>query len=101
MAPAGIVEAVAVAGQSLGRLSSRLEDGAPDQFALQRLEERLDHRVVIAVALAGHRDHDAGASYFGLVLVGTILTAAVRMMEEACYWPSHDQGSLQGGQSQF
>jgi len=39
MAPAGIVEAVAVAGQSLGRLSSRLEDGAPDQFALQRLED--------------------------------------------------------------
>lgn len=59
---AGIVKAIDVTGQRDGGLGSRLERGAPDQLALQRLEERLDHRVVITISLAGHRDHDAMSS---------------------------------------
>lgn len=58
----GIVEAIDVTGQRVDGLGSRLEGGAPDQFALQRLEERLDHRVVKAIPLARHRNHDAMSS---------------------------------------
>ena len=49
MAPNGIVEAVDLAADCGGRLGAGLEDGAPDEFALERLEERLDHGVVEAV----------------------------------------------------
>ncbi len=59
---AGIVEAIDVTGQRADGLGSRLERGAPDQLALQRLEERLDHRVVEAISLARHRNHDAISS---------------------------------------
>jgi len=79
---AGIVEAIDVTSQRDDGLRSRLERGAPDQLVLQRLEERLDHRIVKAVALARHRDHDAMSSYLRLILVRTVLTAAVGMMEQ-------------------
>jgi uncharacterized protein DUF1194 len=45
VAPERIVEAVDVAGQGVARLGPGPEHGAPDQLALQRLEERLDHGV--------------------------------------------------------
>lgn len=42
MAPDGIVDAIDIAADRGGRLGAALEDGAPDKFALERLEERLD-----------------------------------------------------------
>jgi len=42
---AGIVEAIDVTGQRGDGLGSRLERGAPDQLALQRLEEGLGQGV--------------------------------------------------------
>jgi hypothetical protein len=59
MTPDGIVEPVNVAGDGLDRLLPGVEDGPPDKLGFQRLEERFDHRVVVAVSLAGHRDQDS------------------------------------------
>ena len=59
VATLGIVEAIDVTGQHGDGLGSRLERGAPNQVALQRHEERLDHRAVEAISVARHRDHNA------------------------------------------
>ena len=45
MAPDRIVEAVDITADRELSLGSCLEDGAPDEFGFQRLEERLDHRI--------------------------------------------------------
>jgi hypothetical protein len=71
-----VVEAVDVAGQGAMRFSPGLEHGAPDQFGLEGLEERLDHGVVVAVPLARHRDQDAVLAQLGLVLGRAVLAAA-------------------------
>ena len=52
MAPYGVVESVDVPADGLLSIVAGLEHGAPDEFRLQRLEENLDHRVIIAVPLA-------------------------------------------------
>ena len=52
-----------------------LEDGAPDEFGLEGLEERLHHGVVEAVSLTRHRDRDAVLSQLSLVLDGAVLAA--------------------------
>ena len=44
----------------------------------QGLEERLDHGVVIAIPLAGHRDQDAVLVELGLIVDRAILAAAGR-----------------------
>jgi hypothetical protein len=62
MASDGIVEAIDIAADGDCGIVPRLEGGAPDEFGFQRLEERLDHRIVVAVALARHRDPDAVAA---------------------------------------
>ena len=51
MAPHGVVEAVDIAGNGLPGLGAGVEDGAPDELGFDRLEERLDHGVIEAVAL--------------------------------------------------
>ena len=56
----------------------RALQGAPDEFGLEGLEERLDHGVVEAVSLARHRDRDAVLSQLSLVLDGAVLAATVR-----------------------
>lgn len=55
MAPAGIVEPVDVLEDRSFRLPSCRPFLPPDHFGLQRFEECLDGRVVIAIALAAHR----------------------------------------------
>lgn len=50
MAPDEVVKAVGVAANRVGRFGTVLEDGAPDEFDLQRLEERLDRGVLIGKA---------------------------------------------------
>ena len=67
MAPDGIVESVDVAPDRVLGFSPALEDGAPDQFGFQGLEEGLDNSVVITVPFAGHRDLDGMLSQRGLI----------------------------------
>ena len=78
---AGIVEAIDVTGQRVDGLGACLERGAPDQLAFQRLEERLDHRVVITIPPAGHQDHERMFSQLRLTLVRAVLNAAVGVMK--------------------
>ena len=54
----GVVTAVDVTANRLLGLGSGLEDGAPDQFGFQGLEEGLDNGIVEAIAFPGHRDLD-------------------------------------------
>ena len=62
MAPNGVVEAIDISGNVALGFSAGEEGGSPNQFRFQRLEEDLDHRVVVAIALARHRDLDAVAA---------------------------------------
>src|ERR1700722_10171832 len=73
MAADGIVEAVDVTADCARGFDPALEEGAPDEFGLEGLEERLDHGVVEAVSLARHRDRDAVLSQLSLVLDGAVL----------------------------
>jgi len=52
VSPDGFVEPVAIAGNGTLGFVAGLEDGPPDKLGFQGLEERLDHGVVVAVALA-------------------------------------------------
>ena len=76
MAPEGIVEPVDVAANSLVGLVAGVEDGPPDELGFQGLEKRLDHGVVVAIPLAGHRKQDAVLVELGLIVDRAILAAA-------------------------
>lgn len=54
MAPNGVVEAIDISGNVTPGFGAGEEGGSPNQFRFQRLEEGLDHRVVVAIALARH-----------------------------------------------
>ena len=95
MASDGIVEAVDIASDCGGRFGPALEDGAPDEFGLQRLEERLDHGVVEAVSLSRHRNHDAVLPQLSLVIEGAVLAATVRVVNEAGGRTPHGDGPAQ------
>lgn len=56
VAPDRVVEAVDIAGNGLRGLVTGIEDGAPDHLGFDRLEERLDHSVVVAISLFRHGD---------------------------------------------
>src|SRR4051795_4628111 len=73
MAPDGIVEPIDVAANGQVGFVAGVEDGPPDELGFQGLEERLDHGVVIAVPLAGHRDQDAVLVELGLIIDRAIL----------------------------
>ena len=51
----------------------------PDQFRLQRFEERLDRRIVVTITLAAHRRTQAVGLQLLLIIVGTILAATIRV----------------------
>ena len=97
MAPDGIVEPVDVAANGLVGFVAGVEDGPPDELGFQGLEERLDHGVVIAIPLAGHRDQDAVLLELGLIIDRAILAAAIRMMDQPCCRTAHGQGFAQSG----
>ena len=101
MSPDGIVEAVDIASDFGGRFSPAPEDSAPDEFGLQRLEERLDHGVVEAVSLSRHRDHNAVLPQLGLIIEGAVLAASVRVVNEADGRAPHGDGPAQSRQCQF
>ena len=59
MAAVRIVEPIDILeDRSLG-LTARVPTITPDQLGLDGFEERLDHGIVIAIALAAHRDLEA------------------------------------------
>ena len=100
MAPNGVVEAVDVAGNVACRVGAGEEGGSPDQLGFQRLEERLDHGVVVTVALARHRDADAVAAQLGLVIDRAVLAAAIGMVDQPLGRTPHGESGLQGSDRQ-
>src|SRR5205823_14855657 len=54
-----------------------------DKFGFQGAEEALHRRVIPAVCLAAHRWGDGGGLQDLAVITGGVLTAAIRMMDQA------------------
>jgi len=100
MAPDGIVKLVYVAANSPVRLLASVEDGPPNELGFQGFEERLDHGVVMAIPLAGHRDQDGVLLQLGLIIDRAILAATIGVMDQSGCRTAHGQGFAQGGESQ-
>ena len=83
MASDGVVKAIDVTPKRVLGLGSGLENGAPDPVRFQGLEEGLDDGSVEALAFPGHRDPDTMVLQFRLIGCRAILTAAVRVMDQA------------------
>jgi hypothetical protein len=62
MAPDGVVEAIDISGNVALGFGAGEKGGSQNKSRFQRLEDGLDHRVVVAIALARHRDPDAVAA---------------------------------------
>ena len=83
MFSARVVEAVDVFEDGDFDFATGLPVAAPDQFGLQRLEEAFDGRIVIAIAFPAHRGRQHLLAQKLLVVVGTVLRAAVRVVNAA------------------
>ena len=67
-----------------------------DEFALERREERLGHRIVVAVADGSHRDRDPRPAAAPHVTSCTVLTALIRMVNDAGQRSAHRGGHVDG-----
>ena len=101
MFPARIVEAVDVFEEGDLDLAAGLPVPSPDQFGLQRLEEAFDGGIVVTVAFPAHRHLEPVLAQQLLIVVGTVLRPAIRVMNAAWWWPSDRDGHVQSPQSQI
>ena len=83
MAAARIVEPIDILEYRALGLTARVPTIAPDQLGLDGFEERFNHGIVVAISLAAHRDLEAVLFQALLIRVGTILRAAIRMVNAA------------------
>src|SRR5271165_4319779 len=97
----GIIEPVDISGDGIFGLKARLEAGAPDQFRFDRFEQSFHHGIVIAIALATHRNDETVPVEDSLVIIGAILAATIRMMQNTRLWPAQDEGPPQGRKRQI
>ncbi len=83
MSAAQIVEAIDVSAK--GRFSSGafLEDCSPDQLVLDRLEHSFHHCIIVTISRTSHRWDDLVRLQQPLIVMRTILTAAVGMLDQA------------------
>ena len=95
MPPARIVEAVDVFEDGQLDVSARVPRPSPNQLSLDRLEERLDSGVVVAVAFAAHRYLEFVLAQEFLIIVRTVLAAAIRVMVAALWRLSQSDGHVQ------
>lgn len=73
----------------------RLPRPEPDHLSLYHLEERLDSRVVIAVALAAHRHLESALVQKPLTIMGAALSFGVRIMDTSFRWLPQRNSYLQ------
>ena len=59
MTSAWIIEAIDILEYRAFCLAARVPTIAPDQLCLDGFEECLNHRIVVTIALAAHRDLEA------------------------------------------
>ena len=83
MLPAWIVESVYVFEDCQFRGAARVPRVPPDQFGLDGLEERLDNRVIVAVAFTAHGYLESMLAQTFLVIVRAILGTSIRVMDAA------------------
>ena len=81
MSPPWIVEAVDVLEEGQFDVAACRPGSSPDHLSLQGLEEGLDGGVIVAVSLATHRYLEAVPAQDLLIVVRTILAAAVGMLD--------------------
>jgi putative transposase len=96
MSPDGVMEPVDVSGDGVFGLLVGLPGDRPDQLRLVGLEERLDHRVVVAVPAPAHRDQDAAFAEQRLIVDRAVLRSAVGMMDQPRGGVASHQSTAQG-----
>ena len=96
MPAARVVEAVDVFEEGNFDLSAGLPVSTPDQFGLERFEVALDGRVIIAIFLAAHRCHQPVFAQDLLVVVRTVLAAAIRVVNAVLWWSPQGNSHVQG-----
>ncbi len=87
---AWVIEAVDVSEDGRFSLSAGFPGAAPDQFGLDRFAEALDSSVIVAIALAAHRRVEAMLAQNLLIVVRTVLAAAIAVEDAAPRRGSHD-----------
>jgi hypothetical protein len=98
---ARVVEAVDVLKEGDLDFATGLPIPSPDQFCLQGFEEAFDGGIVVAIALAAHRNPEPALSQELLIVVRAVLRSAIRVMDTAWWWPSDCDGHVQGTQCQI
>ena len=96
MSAARIVEAVDVFENGDFDLPAGLPISAPNHFRLDGFEEALNCGVVMTVALAAHGCCQTMFSQDLLIVMGTVLAAAIRVMKTAFWWPAQRNDHVQG-----
>ena len=91
-----IVEHLNILRDGVAGFGLMLEAPMPDSLVLQRTEEALDRRVIVAIALATHAGDHTSSGEEPLVDTGSILVALVTVMQEpaarAPLAPRHELG---------
>ena len=67
----------------------------PQELGLDRFEEGLDRSVVVAIPGSTHRYPEAMLAQNLLIIVGTILATAIRMVDAALGWSPQRKGHVQ------
>ena len=95
MATARVIKAVNVLEYRALGLTACFPTVPPDQLSLNGFEERFDHGIVVTIALATHRDLEAMLGKTLLILVGTILRPAIRVVNAVLGRLSQCHGHVQ------
>lgn len=73
MTPPWIIEPIDILEYRSFGLPSGFPSVPPDQLCLEGIEKRLNHSIVITIALAAHRDLEAVRGQTSLIVVRTVL----------------------------
>jgi len=95
MPTARIIEAVDVLEDGGFDLATCFPRPAPDQFGLDGFEEGLNRGVIVAIALAAHRHLEPMLAQELLIVVRTVMAAAIAVEDAAPRRGSQGDGHLQ------
>src|SRR5215212_2795899 len=101
MSPVGVVEPLDVIKEGEAGGAPRWEPVTSKQLAFEGREEALSRRVVEAIATASHRPDKAGFAQPSPEGQTRVLTALVRMMNNARRWTPTPDRHLHGFDDQF
>src|SRR4029077_12748578 len=99
--PPPVVEHLDVLEQRGHRLAAGPVGTLAGELRLQRAEEALHRRIVVAVSGTTHADLEAAARELLLVLPASVLTAAAEMVQDAGTWSPLGHGPTQSLERQL